>query len=59
MGLGLPVFWTCRQNDIANLHFDIRQYNSIDWVDPADLAKRLQRRIEAVIGVGPMIRRRA
>lgn len=59
MELGLPVFWTCRQDDIANLHFDIRQYNSIDWLDPADLAKRLQRRIEAVIGVGPMIRRRA
>jgi nucleoside 2-deoxyribosyltransferase len=58
MGLGLPVFWTCRQDDIVNLHFDIRQYNSIDWLDPVNLAKRLQRRIEAVVGVGPMIGRR-
>jgi hypothetical protein len=54
MGLGLPVFWTCRQDDLAKLHFDIRQYNCIDWVDTADLSKRLQRRIEAVIGGGPV-----
>jgi hypothetical protein len=54
MGLGLPVFWTCRQDDLVNLHFDIRQYNSIDWVDAADLANRLRRRIEAVIGPGPI-----
>jgi hypothetical protein len=54
MGLGIPVFWTCRQDDIKNLHFDIRQYNSIDWTDPADIAARLRRRIEAVIGPGPI-----
>ena len=54
MGLGLPVFWTCRRDDLANLHFDIRQYNCIDWTDTADLQKRLKRRIEAIIGVGPV-----
>jgi hypothetical protein len=54
MGLGLPVFWTCRQDEMKDLHFDIRQYNCIDWTDPADLARRLQRRIDAIIGVGPV-----
>lgn len=54
MGLGLPVFWTCRKDDLANLHFDIRQYNCIDWADAADLAARLTRRIEAIIGPGPV-----
>ncbi len=54
MGLGLPVFWTCLKDDLANLHFDIRQYNCIDWIDTADLAKRLKRRIEAIIGIGPI-----
>jgi hypothetical protein len=24
MGLGLPVFWTCRRDDLDKLHFDIR-----------------------------------
>jgi hypothetical protein len=54
MGLGMPVFWTCRKDDLPHLHFDIRQYNCIDWADPADLAVRLRRRIEAVIGAGPI-----
>jgi nucleoside 2-deoxyribosyltransferase len=54
MGLGMPVFWSCRRDDLINLHFDVRQYNCIDWTDPADLAVRLKRRIEAVIGSGPI-----
>jgi hypothetical protein len=54
MGLGMPVFWSCRRDDLSNLHFDVRQYNCIDWTDPADLAVRLKRRIEAVIGTGPI-----
>ncbi|MCK1417664.1 hypothetical protein IVB55_32945 [Bradyrhizobium sp. CW4] len=54
MGLGLPVFWTCRQDDVPNLHFDIRQYNWIDWTDTANLKMRLKRRIEAILGVGPV-----
>ncbi len=53
MGLGLPVFWTCQDDDLANLHFDIRQYNCINWTSTTDLSVRLRRRIEAVIGVGP------
>ena len=50
MGLNIPVIWTCRRDDLANLHFDIRQYNCIDWSDPVGLRIALTRRIEAVIG---------
>lgn len=53
LGLNLPVIWTCRNDDIRNLHFDVRQYNCIDWTDEADLARRLQLRIEAIVGRGP------
>ncbi len=53
LGLNLPVVWTCRQKDIEELHFDIRQFNCIDWTEPPELAERLQKRIEAVIGEGP------
>lgn len=54
MGLGLPVIWTCRKDDIKDLHFDIRQYNCIDWSDADELSTRLQQRIEAMFGRGPM-----
>lgn len=53
LGLNLPVIWSCRQDEIDALHFDVRQYNCIDWTDEADLARRLQLRIEAVVGRGP------
>lgn len=53
LGLDLPVIWTCREDDVEALHFDIRQYNTVCWSDAADLAVRLQRRIEAVVGDGP------
>ncbi len=53
LGLGLPVIWTCRKSDMKDLHFDIRQYNTIDWTGPKDLAERLQHRIEATLGKGP------
>ena len=38
---------------MTGLHFDIRQYNTIDWDTPDELAVRLQRRIEATLGKGP------
>jgi nucleoside 2-deoxyribosyltransferase len=54
MGLALPVIWTCRKDDMPNIHFDTRQYNCIDWETPDELANRLLKRIEAVIGRGPL-----
>ncbi len=54
-GLGLPVIWTCAKDDIDNLHFDIRQYNCLEW-EPnklEDFQKRLRYRIEAIMGKGP------
>jgi hypothetical protein len=53
LGLNLPVIWSCRGDHLGDLHFDIRQFNCIDWTEPAELAERLQKRIEAVIGAGP------
>lgn len=55
-GLGLPVIWTCRKDDIDKLHFDIRQYNCLPWMseDLRDFQKRLQYRIESILGRGPL-----
>jgi hypothetical protein len=55
IGLGLQVIWTCRNDHMKDLHFDIRQYNSIDWENAADLKMRLKLRIEAVFGHGPIV----
>lgn len=53
LGRDLPVIWTCRKDHMDDLHFDIRQYNCIDWENPEELASRLQPRIEAIAGKGP------
>lgn len=54
-GLGLEVIWTCREDEIEKLHFDIRQYNCIIWNDDdlGDFRKRLTFRIESIFGKGP------
>jgi len=52
LGKNIPVFWTCRKDDLPNLHFDIRQFNCIDWSTSDELAQRLQTRLEAVLGKG-------
>ncbi|MDY8164036.1 hypothetical protein P4310_29510 [Bacillus thuringiensis] len=49
MGLGKPVIWTCRENDLANLYFDTRQYSHIVWKDERELKDSLLNRIRATI----------
>lgn len=52
-GLGRPVIWTVRDDELERCHFDTRQYNFIEWKNGDDLAKRLNARIRATIGMGP------
>lgn len=49
MGLGKQVIWMCRKDDVANLHFDTRQYNHIVWEDENDIYEKLLLRIKATI----------
>ena len=53
LGLGIPVIWTCRKDDLDNCHFDTRQYNHIVWETPEELATALEHRIRATIGEPP------
>ena len=53
LGLGRPLIWLCEKEDLKNVHFDTRQYNTIDYKDADDLQTRLQFRIEAILGKGP------
>ena len=54
-GLGLEVFWSCREDDIEDLHFDIRQYNCITWQQDnlEKFKSKITNRVEAVLGHGP------
>jgi len=47
-GLGIPVVFACKA-DMWNLHFDTRQYQTIKWNQPEDLASQLEARIKATI----------
>jgi hypothetical protein len=54
LGLGRPVVWTVRHDDIGRLHFDTRQFNHLVWNDPADLSAKLATHLLAVFGRGPV-----
>lgn len=49
MGLGLPVVWSVREDDLEYVHFDTRQYNHIVWNTAADLQEKLYNLVSAVI----------
>ena len=48
-GLGRPVIFTVKKDDVEQLHFDTRQYNHIVYDTPEDLYKKLYNRICATI----------
>lgn len=52
LGLGLPVFWCVRNDDLKNVHFDTRQYNHIVWENEQHLAAQLHLFVTAIIGKG-------
>lgn len=53
MGLGRTVIWMCRQDELKGLHFDVRQFNFIDYESLEDAKTRLHHRILRIEGEGP------
>ena len=49
-GLGVPVIWCVRHDDLDNVHFDTRQYNHILWETEEELKEKLRDVILATIG---------
>jgi hypothetical protein len=47
-GLGREVFWTCRDDDMKELHFDTRQFSFIVWKNALDLKQQLTDKIKAL-----------
>lgn len=48
-GLGKPVIFSVNGNDLAQVHFDTRQFNHIVWNTPEELRSGLHNRIAATI----------
>lgn len=46
-GLGLPVIWCVREDDLRNVHFDTRQFNHVVWTTPEHLRQQLVLRLRA------------
>jgi nucleoside 2-deoxyribosyltransferase len=49
LALGRIVIWTCREDDISNVHFDTRQYPHLVWSTPGDLRVKLADRVRALV----------
>jgi len=53
-GLGIPVVWTCKKGQMGKAHFDTNHFSHVIWNDGPELADRLESRIIATIGRGPL-----
>jgi hypothetical protein len=49
MGLGRPVIWCCRKDDVDKLHFDTNHKNHIVWESAEELKQKLYTRIRGTI----------
>lgn len=52
-GLKIPVIFTCHEDCLDKIHFDVQQYFCVVWKDPEELRSLLTKRISAVLGDGP------
>lgn len=59
LGLNIPVIYCCRDDDVSELHFDIRQYYHIFWKTHEELRTELKNRIISFVGEGPELSRSA
>ena len=48
-GLGRPVIFTCKENELGDASFDTNHYPHITWKTPTDLKEKLIKRIQATI----------
>jgi hypothetical protein len=51
IGLGRTVIWSCREDEIKEVHFDTRQYSHVLWKDAADLREKLEHRIRGTLTI--------
>lgn len=55
LGIGLPVFWSVREDELAKVHFDTRQYSHIVWSTAEQLRDQLTLFVTAIVGRGSAV----
>jgi len=48
-GLGRPVIWAVREDELDKVHFDTRQYSHIVWTNETELQERLYHLVFSVL----------
>jgi hypothetical protein len=51
MGHQKNVIWSCKADDLKNVHFDTRQYNHVLWNDENDLYSKMKNRLLATLAL--------
>jgi nucleoside 2-deoxyribosyltransferase len=51
LGHQKSVIWSCRSDDLINIHFDTRQYNHVIWESEDDLYSKLKDRLLATLAI--------
>lgn len=49
MGMKIPVIWTCREDQVGDVCFDVSQHPFILWNSPEDLADKIVKRLNAIL----------
>lgn len=49
LGRGMTVIWTCKADNLEEVHFDTRQFNHVVWENEEQLREKLYYRIMATI----------
>lgn len=49
MGMKIPVIWTCKADQVADICFDVSQHPFILWSTPEELADKIVKRLKAIL----------
>ena len=49
MGMKIPVIWTCKEDQVGNICFDVSQHPFILWNTPEELADKIVKRLKAIL----------
>ena len=49
LGIKIPVIWSCRKDNLKEVHFDTRQYSHVVWENETELEEKIINRVKGTI----------